>query len=182
MQQQGATPNENDVFSAWRDAPEDDKPKFLTLLVKLLQQHANAVIWLRLGERHPEMVNEAVWTALDRNNGFRGESAFSTWFHGVLENLCKQELRKIIARKRTVSLDTVAEPLEEPTVVEELDKDRFIEGLNGKHRRVLELKLAGASRKEIAEYLGVNEEQVKYILKTLKGRAMEAGLGENGKG
>lgn len=176
--------NENEAYAAWKDADENTKPQFLPVLVKLLQKHASAVVWTRLGQAKPELVNEAVWTALERNNTFRGESKFSTWFHGVVNNLCSQELRNIVQAKREVSLEAVEEPTQDSSnhTDEHLSTEQFLRSLTKRQRKVVELRLAGLTRREIADRMDINEEGVKYILKTLKGRAIQAGLFNDGEG
>lgn len=173
--------NENEAYAAWKEADDDSKPQFLPVLVKLLQKHASAVVWTRLGQTKPELVNEAVWTVLERNNTFRGESKFSTWFHGVVNNLCSNELRNIVQAKREVSLENVEEPMRQLDTDGHLTTQQFLRSLTKRQRKVVELRLAGLTRQEIAERMDINEDGVKYILKTLKGRAMEAGLVINGR-
>src|SRR5215469_7169498 len=103
--------NENEVFAAWRGADEDDRARILPALVKLLQRHASAVIWNRLGVQKPELVNEAVWKVIEYGDSFRGDAQFSTWFHEVVNNLCNHELRRIIKARQEVPLDNIEEPI-----------------------------------------------------------------------
>src|SRR5581483_5116600 len=84
---------EDQLFEKWRQSSGEQKELLLNELVKLLQRHAYAICWLKLGERRPDIVNQAIWQAIKAADGFKGESSFSTWFHAIVKNLCNSSLR-----------------------------------------------------------------------------------------
>ena len=51
-----------------------------------------------------EAAQDALVTALDRLDSYRGEAAFTTWLYTLTLNLCRARLRKRRARQRLTSL------------------------------------------------------------------------------
>lgn len=117
-------------------------------------------------------------------NGFRFESAFSTWLHRVAVNTCKNRIQSSEYRekKRTLSLDNPGTPNEgdrpveiqdpAPSPITRLeDKERrrrirdAIGALAPEHREVVTLRdIQGLSYDEVARVAGVNIGTVKSRL------------------
>ena len=172
--------DENLVFEAWREATDEDKPKYLPKLVRLLQQHAYAVCWQRLGEKRKDLVNDAVWQALNKSNGFRGDSQFSTWFQTIITNLCNGALRKKEQRAE-VSIEDLSHTelleFEKHTSYEmpldNLLMEQALKGIVGEEREIVDLKMKGMTNEEIAKELELQLSQVKTLWLRLKLRIKE---------
>lgn len=75
------------------------------VLIRALEKHAYAVAGSIFHRRRPDVVNEALMKAWKGMGKFRGESKFSTWFHRIVLNTCKQfGARETRERKREVPL------------------------------------------------------------------------------
>lgn len=159
--------NENDLFDAWRAAP--DNKDLEGRLVEALRLYARRLVFKFLGTYSPEIENTAVYQALTYSHQFRGDAKFTTWFYPVVHNLCSKELRrKIVERERNVPIED-AENIgvdSEPEV--EITLDEVLEELDEMDQRIAQLKLEGFKESEIAAQLGVTEDSVRNRWRRLK--------------
>jgi len=98
----------------------------------------------------------------------QGEAKVSTWLYRVTANLCTDRIR----RRRTVALDSVAEPPDgQPAVVAAMADRQRLEALNAallelpeRQRQAVVLRhIEGLSNPEIAEVLGIGVEAVESL-------------------
>jgi len=166
---------ENEVFAEWLKADREHKPALEAELRRLLSRHAYAVCWQQVQERLPDIVNICVFSVMRQaeQGKFREGSKFSTWFEAIVRKRCMSYLKaKITQSQREVSLDAMLEsphgvPEEvaekssvKPDEHEGLDARAKVKeillALQGRDRKLLELKLDGLSDEEIGAQLGVS--------------------------
>jgi RNA polymerase sigma-70 factor, ECF subfamily len=131
-----------------------------------------------------EVVQDALWSVIQKIEMFRGDSAFGSWFYRVVANAAYQRLRKRRGRSADVSLDTVlpvfdqhgrhAEPvadwsmsIDDPARQMELRMllEAAIEELPADYGTVILLRdVEGLSYQEIAEAVGLRVVNVKTRL------------------
>jgi len=162
---------ENEVFDEWRAAKGDQRELLLQELVPLLQKHARAVIWNKLAESRPELVNQAIYKVVVHAEDFRGEAKFSSWFHTIITNECnlalKQEKRH---RNRTVALEEDHDFPTRGVLDAGIELEQAIEGLTASDLSFIEMKLLGWNEEEIAKRLGINTVTVRQRWMRIKAR------------
>lgn len=165
--------DENTTFDAWKNASTEEKPKYLSHLIKLLRNHAYAVSVPILQERKDDLVNEAVWLALDKSASFRGDSLFSTWFQRIVINLCNKALNDR-RKNKNESLEDISSSsgLEESIVVRDA-----LQSLTKRQRIVIELLMQGLTYRDIAAKLEISRGGVEGIIKTVRQRMQQLGWG-----
>lgn len=150
--------NEDQVFPLWRNAT-NNKEQLQAVLVRLLQRHAHAICWQRLGQHRPDIVNEAVWYVLTKGDTFRGEAKFSTWFQKIVLNMCCMTLREKI-HNAEVPLDTVPELSTNVLPDARLAVQGLMKGLTERQQRITQLKLEGLEDQEIATEMGATKKGI----------------------
>ena len=105
-----------------------------------------------------DVVQETWIRAVEALDGFRWESAFSTWLVGIGLNCAREQLRKRRRRNET-STDGILDRLGDgrpPDTEQRLDLEDAIAGLPDGYRTVLILHdLEGYTHPEIADRLGI---------------------------
>lgn len=81
--------SENDAFQQWRETGEG-----IENLTELLKLHAHKVTRQVLKDADDDIAMEAICKVLEKGKTFKDESQFSSWFHAIVVNLCKDELRR----------------------------------------------------------------------------------------
>jgi RNA polymerase sigma-70 factor (ECF subfamily) len=163
---------------------------------RLVRLHSDLVYRVALRILGPEEAKDAsqevwvrVWKALE---GFRSESAFSTWLYKITVNTCLSELRRERGRSERESaqhgiLSYIQEPdgegdPEASALGRERQEEaiRYLQELRPDHRAALVLRhLEGLSYREISEILEVPEGTAKGWVS--RGRtAMFVMLSQNG--
>jgi RNA polymerase sigma factor (sigma-70 family) len=179
--------DENEICQKWLRTPEDERANAAVELSDSVEGHAQAVVWKKLHEDHPDVVQNILADVMTKLESFEGRngSKFSTWVHAVAENNVYEEIRKR-KRYRAVFDETivvVADPDEEsenrtrevvPTVPSDVEGTtafaEFSDGLSDKDAELLDCKLAGFSSKEAAELTGTRVEAVDSRWARLKPR------------
>lgn len=90
---------ENDLYQAWKEASAEARPQVEKHLLPHLRSHASKVCWMVFHSYQPDLVTEIVDDACMELHKFRGESRFSTWFHGRATNRARRELRRLKQRR-----------------------------------------------------------------------------------
>src|SRR6266404_6363230 len=101
---------ENEMFQKWRESTGEEKEQYLQSLVKLLMYHARAVCWKvipDLAQEFDSIANDSVWEAIRDSETFEGRSLFSSWFHKMVLNHCRNALKEKIRQKKEVALAEV---------------------------------------------------------------------------
>lgn len=143
---------ENELFAAWQKAEGEEKDRVLPLLTRELRNHARRVAWLQLQRDVPDIASVAVWKAIGpEGQKFRGESAFTTWFHRVVINLCNDFLRE---KQKTAELEEESHSDLEGGVIAKLDLERVKAGMQEEDKRLLELLMEGYTLREISAIEG----------------------------
>jgi RNA polymerase sigma factor (sigma-70 family) len=155
--------DENAVFALYQTASGDEKQRLQTELDRLLRKHAFAVCWLTLEEHRPDIVNDVVWKAFQHSDSFRGEAKFSTWFHYIVLNACRSDLRKRQTRKEQSLEELTSEPAGSGanSVEAKLDLERVAALLEEEDQEFMRWKLAGESETEISRKTGLTNEGVR---------------------
>lgn len=131
------------------------------------------MVWIRLHEIRPEIVDEAVWKAFERADTFKGDSSFTTWFHRIVINCCHDYLRTKQS-KAEVSLEAVPEVT---TFVEgdaRIELDQLTASLKTRQKRLISLKLEGLTDAEIGKILGIKELAVRHFWTRTKERIRQS--------
>jgi len=131
------------------------------------RQHARKVLgWcIRLGGPHidaEDAAQEVFEVALKRYDGFRGDSAVSTWLYGITRRVLANKRRRA-AFRRFFGMDQIAEPVSPLRTDDEVIRLRrrravqhALERLRDDHREVIVLcDLEGRTAPEVAAMLGI---------------------------
>ncbi len=137
----------------------------------LVQAHSGLVYRLALrilGEEDAQDASQEVWVRVWRNiDGFKGDSAFSTWLYKITLNTCLNTREKVSRREMREQLDNIPFLPEPPggeadPEAEALSQERreeiqaALEHVRRDHRAALVLRhMEGLSYAEIGEILGV---------------------------
>ena len=144
---------------------------------RLVQEHSvlvNRVALRVLGREHAQDASQEVWIRVWANiQGFRGDSAFSTWLYRITVNTCLSFRRKE-SRRRTREVDEEMAHLSESSDVDGdpeeavLDAERREEirvalgNVRAEHRAAMVMRhMEDLSCAEISEVLGVPDGTVK---------------------
>lgn len=130
-------------------------------LLRLLRRHAFAVCWIKLKEKRPDIVNQAVWRVLQEGDTFKGDSAFSTWFQAIVQNMCTDTQRSG-ARKAEVSIEGLNLPATKSGIEAKIELQQLSKGLKARQQMLVKLKLKGLNDAEIGRVLGINELAVRH--------------------
>jgi RNA polymerase sigma factor (sigma-70 family) len=169
--------DENVVFEEYRTATDPQaKEVLLAELNRLLRKHAYAICWLTMREPRKDIVNFAVFKALENMDKFRGDAKFSTWFQHIVQNLCHDEGREMARHKNETAIDDL-NPDDMGQLAVEADDARLqlaeiAEGLDQEDRDFLEAKLTGKNEVELSEELGLTREGVRSRWNRIKQRIL----------
>jgi RNA polymerase sigma-70 factor (ECF subfamily) len=145
------------------------RPRVYRLALSILDDAAEA----------DEAAQDALLTALNALDSYRGEAAFSTWLYTITLNVCRARLRKRQTAERLLrTLKTVFWPLgdrsrlpEDDAILNETGADvwRAVNELDEKHRLPVILRYYhDFSTDEIAQMLKINEGTVRSRLHTAR--------------
>lgn len=155
---------EDEIFPLWRDATGEARDALTREFVKLLERHANAIVFLTLGKHFKEPVNEAIHRVLTRSDNFRGDSRFSTWFHSIVKRACLDYVRR--ERKGTLTEELEEEFPSgedlETAVIEKVDLERAVGKLSPREQQLVRLRRRGYTNAEVAEQLGTTVSNVEF--------------------
>jgi RNA polymerase sigma-70 factor (ECF subfamily) len=153
------------VYAEYMASP---MPELEAELHTQLCDHANRLIWLRLHEVQPDIVDEAVARAMSHLNDFKGGSRFTTWFTRIVLNACNTHLRTKMRRRESPLVYEGAGADIESAVHATMEVERMMRSLPPDEREFLEWKLVGESEQDIAEKLGLTTEGVRSRWHRLK--------------
>lgn len=152
----------SELYTSWSTEKDGEKKAaYLSGLLPRLKRHASAVVYNRLRARNEEIVSKALWQAIREDNGFRGESKFSTWFHKVVVNLCTDYLRDTLSRNEgSITQDYSDGGNLAESVVGKIEVKEVLASLKEEEARIVEMRMAGYSDEEIGEVLGVGGREI----------------------
>lgn len=170
--------NENTLYSLYRTAPSgSEKDQLEAELIHLLTYHALAIIWQVLKEpNRRDLANWCAWLAIRDHEKFEGRdgASFTTYYHHIVVNACRSELRsKIRLRTREgTHIESVPEPFYDPTQTmnDEMEIEGLVDELPSHERELVRLHLAGHNGDEIGKRLGISEGAVRLRLMRLRER------------
>lgn len=144
------------------------------LLVSMYSERAFAVAFSVMGNRHDagDMTQEAFIKVFKNINKFNFQSAFNTWLHRIVKNVCIDELRKrkkgtIVSLDASINSDdgeyVMQIPDGSPSIQEILEREEMqefiwkaLDELKENHRLVLVLAdIKGYDYTEVADIIGV---------------------------
>ena len=151
---------EDEAYAEWKKSGDAaDLPR----LVALLRRHARAVVFSTISPFDPTLPEEIVSRALTREASFRGDSAFSTWFHRLAKNHCFSYLRSRRHTRYEQSIDSLRGAdylaLSDGKALASVDYKLLLENLlphlNSEEKELLLRRLDGEELKEIGECWGL---------------------------
>ena len=97
---------ENYLYDQWLKKGEDSlvQESIEHELRAILEQHAQAVMYVTLRKSDSDLLTEAVDKVMMNLETFRGESLFTTWAHRVMMGVMYDQ-RRLERRRKEVSLD-----------------------------------------------------------------------------
>lgn len=161
---------ENEIFKLYQ---QSDSAEDLDRLARLMLQHATAVTYLVFRQRREDVAQEAVIKGLAALKAFRGDSLFSTWFHSVTLNHCRDSLRKEIVERVTVELREEELSKVEPDWLTRLSIEEIVERLDTEDQRFVRDKLEGRVEDELVEKYGLSPEGIRSRWFAIKKRIRE---------
>jgi RNA polymerase sigma-70 factor (ECF subfamily) len=158
-----------------------------TEVVRLYQNKVYGLVYRMMGSREEaqDVAQDVFITVLKNIDGFRGDAKFSTWLYRVAANHCKNRIKYLSRRSRTIGsgLDGVPEQgmgdLGQAPLQGHIDgPDKVLEGrqlealvqramelLDEEHRLLIILRdVEDLSYQEIADITGLNDGTVKSRL------------------
>jgi RNA polymerase sigma-70 factor (ECF subfamily) len=160
----------NPVYEQWRDADESQRPDLEAKLFEPITDHAEIVVWTKLGENNRDVIGDIVLGVMKGIRKFRGDSQFSTWVHQIALNKVIDEIDRRSRERRMFAdipgLDADEEGdmrvrkeppdlVEPPDLAARVDAERLIEPLREDERALLELKCKGYTDEQIATILRI---------------------------
>jgi DNA-directed RNA polymerase specialized sigma24 family protein len=118
-----AKDEENDLYAKWLETDPAERGDVEAKLCGAVNRHTQAVLWKKLGEAPPDLI-EAIAAAVMTGLGqFRRECQFSTWVHEIAERKAKECIRgRVRARKvfdeKVAVVESVSDNDDEPRVGE----------------------------------------------------------------
>jgi RNA polymerase sigma-70 factor (ECF subfamily) len=149
-------------LSAFRELYQRHRDSMLRLAIRVLGHRADA----------EDAVHDAFLTLYGKVAGFRGRSAFTTWFYRIVVNACLQIQRRTPRHSELGDQDAVTTLADKSEARETLEiLDRAIQALPLKQRTVFSLaEIEGFSLKETAAILGIRSGTARYHLHMAKSR------------
>jgi RNA polymerase sigma factor (sigma-70 family) len=151
----------NAALAAFASATDSNRGDLEYALIKSLEKYAKKIVWLKLHENRPEIVNEAVQSVLAHLADFKGKSKFSTYFYSIVQRRCFEELRRKITSKETLFSD-FRDYQVEGLATYELDGDakltleRLRTQVSEAENILIDKKLQGYTHPEIAQEMRVS--------------------------
>lgn len=145
----------NEAFAAYTAAPDSELEN---ALVAAIERYAKKIVWIKLHQDHPEIVNEAVQSIMAHLADFRGNSKFSTWVFAVVVRLCYREIKLKVTTKETLFSDLKEHEVDGLATYEldgdaKITLDRLRKTLSQQENHRIDLRLQGFTHAEIAEML-----------------------------
>jgi RNA polymerase sigma factor (sigma-70 family) len=167
---------EDAIYAQWQDADESQRSSLEAALVPSVRRHAEIVVWRKLREQNPDLVEEIV-TGVFKHHlaNFRGKSLFSTWVHSIALNKFKQELRSRRVRREVIDDATNVDDADQNRRLEgkpqewipSVDLDILRDGLSDEERILYDLKRKGMTDRQIASMLDKSPEAIESRLRRL---------------
>jgi RNA polymerase sigma factor (sigma-70 family) len=166
---------ENDLYAKWLETDPAERGDVEAKLYSAVTRHGQAVLWKKLGEAPPDLVEAVAAAVMTGLREFRRECQFSTWVHEIAERKAKEYIRgRVRARKVFDEKVAVVESFsddDEPRVGEiipsmspqlegEIAVKELFASLSDEDAALLRYKEAGLKSKEIAEVTGTTVEAV----------------------
>lgn len=125
----------------------------------ILEQHAQAVMYVILRKSDPDLLTEAVDKVMMNLETFRGESLFTTWVHRIMMGVMYDQ-RRLERRRKEVSLDVPGFDLPGDSSPELMDVLLTVEQLLSTEDYEIfeELALQGKTQQEASETLGIPQQ------------------------
>ena len=125
----------------------------------LLEQHAQAVMYVILRKLDPDLLTEAVDKVMMNLETFRGESLFTTWVHRIMMGVMYDQ-RRLKRRRKEVSLDVPGFDLPGNSSPELMDVLLTVEQLLSTEDYEIfeELALQGKIQQEASETLNISQQ------------------------
>jgi len=172
-----AKDEENELYAKWLETDPAERGDVEAKLCGAVSRHAQAVLWKKLGEAPPDLVEAVAAAVMTGLREFRRECRFSTWVHEIAERKAKEYIRgRVRARKVFDENVAVVEdhrdddflvsrvgeiiPSVSPQLEGEIAAKELLEGLPNEDAALLRHKLNGLKSKEIAEAMGTTVEAV----------------------
>jgi DNA-directed RNA polymerase specialized sigma24 family protein len=159
--------DENELYAKWLGADPADRGDIEAKLFAAITRHSQAVLWKKLGEAPPDVVEAVIVAVMTGLGEFRRECQFSTWVQEIAQRKAKQYIRGRV-RARNVFDEYVAvvedhrdDDYLEPRVGEivpsvsaqlegEIAVNEFLASLSDEDAALLRYKEKGLQSKEIA--------------------------------
>jgi RNA polymerase sigma factor (sigma-70 family) len=177
---------EDELYSQWRDASDEEKPKLKQQLFNEVMRHARNVIWGKIPETDQNLARDIASVVIEQLGEFRAASKFSTWAHRIILNRCNLYLRqKVVDRNRFYVSEEPEEDiiLKDPkaeAAFEAVDLgidfetvERFVKTLPKKDHVLFECVRDRMTMAEAAERLGDSEDATESRWRRLKARLMK---------
>jgi RNA polymerase sigma factor (sigma-70 family) len=159
--------DENQLYDRWRNAPQEEKPRWEQQLYQRVVTHARAVVVSMLGEDDRDLPYDIASEVVLQLQSFQQKSKFSTYAHSIARNKVLQKKRDLARYRRTfVAYDDLKQ--KKPRSADPCDPSDFCDplpsigpliqlpdGLNQQERLLLKTMSQGGSVVDIAEGLGI---------------------------
>jgi len=158
---------EDELYTPWYEADRTQRTDLERELLLRIREHAEIIVWTKLQENSPDLVQDIVTTVFEHLPDFRRESLFSTWMQSIAQNIVCQEIRtRQRYRRRFVEEpqpnnddnnerqndSRVENP---PDTVFEIDQGRLRNELTRNENILLDFKYEGMTDREIAQRFGI---------------------------
>lgn len=119
---------ENEIYSLWREAPETDKWKYESELLRNITEHVKSMrIIYRISEIYEADILSIAAEAAFMFKGELVSAKFSSWLQGIISNACKNILR---AQKTARNFQTELKLRQ--TLSEDVSKEVYLQMLKDK--------------------------------------------------
>ena len=166
---------ENELYEKWRDPSGTERESVDARLFDAVAGHAQAVVWQKLHESNPDLIQEIVLAVYRNISRFKGESKFSTWVHAIAKNKVSEKIRRRTQHRKLFNdyVDISEESDEalwqyQPDFTIRIAIDELAAGLSATEQLILWGKHDNFTDPEIAKMLGKTSSAVESKWRRLK--------------
>ncbi len=164
---------EDALYEEWKIASEEQRRPLEDRLCAAIKQHAETVVWTKLHENNPDLVQEIISAAVHGMGIFREQSQFSTWVEAIARNKVKQKLRARTRRRKVFDENAQLEEEKllaglEPDFHSSIELSWLSRGLNRRERQVLQCMVEGLDQRDIAKRLGISPDAAEGARRRLR--------------
>lgn len=155
-------PDENEMlYQAWKKEPT---PELENRLYRKLHDYAQAIVRGKFRIPDRDLISDIVTKAFLHEEEFQGAAKFTTWFHKLASNACRDYLRRQRRRREIQISDVESLPQPEPEIYDlAIHKNlaALLQEVSEDDRKLIAYVAHGLRYREIGRLLGTSEPYIR---------------------